>query len=367
MRILRNYILKDFFSAFTFSLLILGTIMILIFLMLTSHMVLNKGVNLVEALQTHSFHILYLLGYCLPFAFLLGVLLSMGRLVADNEIVAIHVAGISLFRILSIFLVLSIIFSLFLLIVNDKIMPNLHYRYRTQRKNLLYDNIESLIQPGVFLEHFPNNIVYVSDKEGNKLKNVFIYEIDKTKGTTKVTFAKRGEFVTDKNILKLKLDEGFRDESSSENKDELYRLNFKVFFMDIPIKQKEEIRIAKKTPDMSLKEIETKIKELKQMGIQDDDNPIELAREYHKRISFCFSIITFMFLGFGVSLYVKHREKSINLGIAFITGLGGYFLFITAEALVKYRILIPSIGMWLPNLIIALVGIIFFWKNANFR
>ena len=287
----------------------------------------------------------------------------MGRLIADNEIIAIRVAGVSITKILNIFLILGIILSLFLFILNDKIIPNFHYRYRSEIKSIYSRNISALIEPGIFLEHFQNYILYVSDMNKNKLKNVFIYEINEQKGISEITFAKQGEFIVEGDILKIKLEDGFRDETSTENKKELYRLNFKIFFMDIPIQKKETVQLDKKPSDMSLRELKNKIIHLKNIGI----DPFELKGEFHKRISFSLSVITFIILGVGVSLVVKHREKTINFGIAFLAAGIYYLLFILGETLIEYHLVIPLLGMWLPNIIIASVGFYFFIKNAHFR
>ena len=123
MKILRNYILKDFLYTFIISLLLLSMIMVLVFVMISSNMILLKGIDIVDAFKIGSFYILYILGISLPFAFLLGILFSMGKLVAGNEITAMNVAGISIFKILNIFLIIGTIFSLFLFILNDRIIP----------------------------------------------------------------------------------------------------------------------------------------------------------------------------------------------------------------------------------------------------
>jgi len=363
MKILRNYILKEFFSVFVFSFLILSMVMLIGNLMQISDMIVRKGVHFFDAAKIFMFFVPYLLGFTIPLSFLMGVLLVMGRLIADNEIVAIKVAGISIVKILNIFLILGAVFSLFLFILNDQVIPNFHYRYRSQMKNIYFKNISALIEPGVFLEHFENYILYVSDKKENKLKNVFIYEIDKKSKDSKVTFAKQGEFIVENNILKVKLEEGFRDQTSYENKGELFRLNFKVFFMDIPIEKKKKVVVDKKAKDMNLDELRKKIAHLKEVGI----DPVDLKEEFHKRISFSFSAISFVILGFGVSLVVKHREKSINFGIAFLAAGLYYLLFVLAEALIEYKMIIPSLGMWLPNVIIIAVGGYLFLRNAYFR
>ncbi len=363
MKILRTYILRDFFSVFIFSLLILSLVMLMGNIMKISDMVIRKGVNVLDALKIFSFFLPYLLGFTIPLSFLLGVLLVMGRLISDNEIVAIRVAGISLFKILNIFLVLGVIFSLFLFILNDRVIPSFHYRYRSEIKNIYSKNVSALIEPGVFLEHFDNYILYVSDKNENKLKNIFIYEVDEDKGTSKVTFAKEGEFIVENDILKIKLEDGFRDESISKEEMELYRLNFKVFFMDIPIQKNEKVHVSKKPSDMKLSELRSKIKHLKGLGI----DPSELESELHKRISFSFSVITFIILGLGVSLVVRHREKSINFGIAFIAAGFYYLLFVLGETLIEYNYVAPIVGMWIPNIITLLIGGYLLLKNAHFR
>ncbi len=355
MKILRNYILKDFLSVFIFSLLILSMVMLMGNMMKISDMVVRKGVNILDALKILSFFLPYLLGFTIPLAFLLSVLLVMGRLTSDNEVVAIRVAGISLFKILNIFLILGFISSLFLFILNDRVIPDFHYRYRSEIKNIYSKNISALIEPGVFLEHFDNYILYVADKDGNKLKNIFIYEIDEKQKSTKVTFAKEGEFIVEGNILKIKLENGFRDETLSKRELELYRLNFKVFFMDIPIQKQEKVKVSKKPSDMRLGELRKKIALI--------PSP-KLLGEFHKRISFSFSCLAFIIFGFGVSLAVKHREKSINFGIAFLTAGIYYLLFILGETLLEYGFLAPILGMWLPNAIIISLGGYLIFKNA---
>lgn len=358
MKILRNYIIKDFLSVFIFSFLILSMVMLMGNMMKISDMIVRKGVNIIDALKILFYFIPYLLGFTIPLAFLLGVLLVMGRLISDNEIVAIRVAGISLFKILNIFLILGFIFSLLLFILNDRVIPDFHYRYRSEIKNIYSKNISALIEPGVFLEHFDNYILYVTDKNENKLKNIFIYEIDQKQKSTKVTFAKNGEFIVEGDILKIKLEDGFRDETLSKEKMELYRLNFKIFFMDIPIQKQEKVKVSKKPSDMRLEELRRKISLL---------NAPELRGEFHKRISFSFACLAFIVFGFGISLVVKHREKSINFGIAFLTAGVYYLLFILGETLLEYRFIAPSLGMWFPNVIVVSLGGYLIFKNAHPR
>ncbi|MBD3246251.1 MAG: LptF/LptG family permease [Candidatus Omnitrophica bacterium] len=365
MRILRNYILKDFFSTFLFALLSLSMVMLLGNMMKISDMVIRKGVSVADALKIFSFFIPYLLGFTLPLSFLLGILLSMGRLVTDNEIVAIRVAGISLLRILRIFMIIGIVGSLFLLLLNDRVIPDYHYKYHAQLKNTFSQNVSALIEPGIFLEHFDNYVLYVSDKEGNKLKNVYIWEVDDQDEKSKLVFARRGEFVVENDLMKMKLEDGFRDEVNLGNRDEFFQMEFKMFFMDIPIQERTPVKVKKKPADMHLTEIAGKIRTLRLKGIWPP--PVELTKELHERISFSFSILTFILLGFGASLVVRHREKSINFGIAVIIAGMYYLLFILGETLVESHTISPALGMWMPNIAVGLLGAYLIYRHAYRR
>ena len=362
MRILRNYILKDFLSALFFSLLALTLVMILGNLGKISDMIIRKGVSAVDAFKILSLFIPYVLGFTIPLSILMGVLLAMGRLVADNELTAINVSGISLSRIITVFLTIGVISSLFLFLINDKIIPYFHYNYRSYVKNIYSKNITAIIEPGVYLENFKDTILYVDDIKDNKLKNVFVYEINK-EGLSRLTYAKYGEFVVDKNILKMRLENGFRDEINPKNTKEFYRLNFKIFFIDIPVENKVKSQINKKASDMNIKELKTKIKYLRNKDI----NPIEFIAELHKRISFAFSPIIFVILGFGVSLVVKHRERSINFGIAILVAGIYYLLMLLGETITKFQFVPPMFGMWLPNIVVGAIGLYLIIKHAHIR
>jgi LPS export ABC transporter permease LptF len=366
MKILRNYILKDFFTVFIFSYLILTTVFSMGSMMQISDWVVRKGMNIADGLKLLCFGIPRLAGMIIPPAFLFGVLLVMGRLIADNEIIAIRIAGVSLIKILNIFLIVGVIFSLALFLLNDRVIPSLHYRYN-EMKHIFSRNITALIEPGVFLENFENYILYVGDKKENKLKNVYIFETSPTSSASKTTFAKEGEFIVENNILKIKLEDGFRDEAASGDTNELYRLNFKVFFMDIPIQKKEKRKVHKKPADMSINEINKKIEYLESKGIDVSDKPVDLQKEFHKRISFSLSTVVFVLLGFSVSLIVKHREKSVNF---FVAGAGAflyYMLFILGDALIEEALIAPALGMWLPNILITLLGSYILFTHAYSR
>ncbi|OQX86997.1 MAG: hypothetical protein B6D55_04610 [Candidatus Omnitrophica bacterium 4484_70.2] len=229
MKIIRNYILSDFLKSFIFSFLFISLVMVLGNLIKLSDMVIRKGVSFSEAIKIFIFLLPYLLSFILPISLLLGILLSIGRLTSENEIMALNVLGISSLKILEFLLIMGIIFSLTLFILNDKVFPHFHYLYHIQTKNLKTEKITSFIEPGIFLENFGDFILHVEDVEENRLKNIFIYTIKENR-LNEVTFAKRGEFIIENKKLKMKLEDGFQDRVDPKNPEKFLRLNFKILF-----------------------------------------------------------------------------------------------------------------------------------------
>jgi len=362
MRILRYYIIKDFLASFFFSLISITFVMLLGNLIKISDMVINKGIPILVALKAFLFFIPYLLEFTLPLASLLGTLLSIGRVSADNELIPIRNAGVSLFRIFDGFLIIGIICSLFLIFMQNKVIPELHYKSRALLKSVAQKNIYSLIEPGVFIDSFPGYILYVGDLKGNKMKNVIIYEIQKEK-PSRTTVAQRGEFISEDNTIKIKLEQGFRDEVNPKDPTKFYRLNFKVMFTTIAIPKDLPDSVARNPRDYTLKELKKEIAGFNAKGIPS----LPYVIEYHRKISFSLSVLVFIILGFAVAISINQREKSVNFTIAFMAAGVYYLLSLLGESLALKGVVPPPVGVWIPNVIMSSIGLFFYFKNAYIR
>lgn len=345
MKIIRSYFLKEFSQNFLFSFLSITFIMLAGNMVKISDLVIRKGVNPLLALKLFSYFIPYLLEFSIPLACLLGILLSIGRISADNEIIALKVSGVALSRILMVFLTLGLCLSLFMVILNDRIIPQASFSSRKILKKMSENNPLGFIEPGVFIDQFKNFVLFTHDVERNTLKKVFIYET-KDKSSSNLIYADKGEFVVDGNILKIRLLNGFVEGPGMK-----YRIQFKTHFMHLPI-DKNNTKISRKPKDMSIKELSRLIKTFKQEG----KDPIPLEVSLQKKLSYSFSSIVFILLGFGTAGVIRHREKSLNFGLCFLSALGYYLLSLAGETLVFKAGVPVFLGIWFPNLVFLLLG-----------
>ncbi len=320
-------------------------------------LVINKGVDIFSVSKLFLFMIPSLVKYTLPIAALAAVLLSLGRLSSDNEIIAIRASGINLFSLIAPLLIVGLILSLVLVIFNDRVIPYAHYASRKTLVEVGIKNPTAALEPGVFINSFQKYVlfIYSVDQKRNKLGNVRIYEPQGEGKPTRTIVAKSGEFISipEKNIIKLKLIDGTSDEPDPSNPVNFYKLNFKTYFMNLNMAQaKDKDSVEKKPKDMTIQELNNQISGLEKESI--DAAP--LITEIHEKIALAFSCFIFILLGIPMAIITRRREKSINFGMAFIIVGIYYILLMGSEALSLQGYLIPQLAMWLPNLIIGSIG-----------
>jgi len=354
MKILRNYFIKEFLSPLFMALGVLTFVMILGNLIKIAELVINKGVDIFSVSKLFVYMIPYLLTYTLPIATLTAVLLSLGRLSSDNEIVAIRASGVNLFSLIIPILTIGLILSLTLVIFNDRVIPFAHYGTRKTLKEVGIKNPTAALEPGVFINSFEKYILFIYKIEDNKMYNVRIYEPQGDR-PTRTIIAKRGEFIAipEKNMVKLKLIDGTSDEPDPESPAKFYKLNFKTYFITLNMAQKKE-KIGKKPKDMTMVELKNEADRLKKEGI--DPDPI--YTEMHSKVSMAFSCFVFVLLGSSLAIITRRREKSINFGIAFLIVGIYYLLSLGGETLALEGMLAPALAMWIPNIIFAIIGTI---------
>lgn len=360
MKIIRNYILKECIIPFFMALVVLTCIFLLGNLIQLTNLVINKGVSIHTVGKAFLLMIPVLLGYTIPIACLIGVILAFSRFSADNEIIALRASGVHLGQLLLPLAILGFIASLFLIVLNERLIPYAHHEQRRILKNMGSENPTALLEAGMFIHAFDNQIIFINEIEGNEMSGITIYQ-PKPDGPTRTIIAKRGEFtpVPGGKQIKLKLMDGTSDEPNLDNPENFYKLNFKDYFMTLDT-SKSQKEIEKKPQSMTLKELKTEIEKLERHLI----DTTRLETEYLRKITWSFSPLIFTLIGFPLSVITNRREKSANVVIAILCFAFYYLISLGCEALSKKGIVPPVIIMWTPNSIAATAAVILNYKCA---
>ena len=368
MRILRNYLLKEFSLPFIFSLAVLIFVMLIGNLVKLVELIITRGVNFFSVLKLFFFLIPYLLTYVIPIAVLTAALLSLSRLSSDNEILAIRASGIHIFKLILPLIIIGAITSLFLVILNDRIIPKAHYASRKTLIDIGIKNPTAALEAGTFINSFQNYVLFIYSIEKNKqtgerniLNNVRIYEPQGKDRPSRTIIARHGEFVSlpDKKVIKLKLTDGTSDEPDINKPGEFFKLNFKTYYITLAMAAGDEKKtIEKKPKDMTIEELKEQIREFKSQGIE----TTPLVTQIHQKLALAFSAFVFILLGSPMAIISHRREKTLNFGLAFLIVVFYYLLLIGFESLSLQGHLPPALGIWMPNIIFSILGLMLMIK-----
>jgi len=364
MRIIDRYIVKEFFLAFFISFVILVVVMTIGNSMRFIELIITKGISAIIIFQLLFYTLPYLLPYILPISIMAGLLLSLGRLSSDNEIMAIKTSGIQLKKIILNFFILGLIFSFFSLIINNRLIPYAHFKFREIMYKIGQENPTATLEAGTF-NRFGKFIIFVYSINGQEFRNIRIYEPQEDGKPPRTIIAKRGEFISipEENILKLKLIDGTFDEINPDSPNTYYKVNFQKNYKTIMLDENQNKgELNKKAKDMTFKELREEIKQLRKQKINEEP----LTTELHSKIALSFSSLVFFILGMPLGIITRRREKSTNITMAILI-VGVYFILSLAiKGLCIEGKLAASSGVWIPNIIFTFLGLYLIFKLCVF-
>jgi len=144
--------------------------------------------------------------FTIPMAVLVGVLLGLGRMSMDSEIIALTALGISRKRILVPVGVLAVLGASLTLLMTVWLAPKSLRTFRNIEGSLLASQISFQVQPRVFDERFPGKVLFVNDvlAGGARWNGIFLAEAGAESGS-RITLAESAIVIADPKQGKLEL------------------------------------------------------------------------------------------------------------------------------------------------------------------
>lgn len=358
MRILRNYILLECLTPFSIALSVLTSVFLLGYLPQLADKIINKGMSVTAVSKIFIYYIPILLGYTLPIACLVTIILTFGRLSAENEILAMRASGIYIRKLIMPLVVVGIILNLTVYLLNDRIIPSAFSAQTQVLQETGSQNPLALLEAGSFINAFDKYIIFIYRIDNDRLYGVRIYQPQANK-PTRTIIAQEGEFVKvpNQDQIMLKLINGTSDEPDLKNPNNFYKLNFQNSFVTINLSKKKG-KFEKKPKAMTLSEIASKIRELDTMSI--DAAP--LVAEYHRRIAWSLTPLLFILLGFPFAVITHRRAKSANILFAILFAAPYYIMSLACHGLASQNSINPALIMWTPDILLGLIVIGLNWK-----
>jgi LPS export ABC transporter permease LptF/LPS export ABC transporter permease LptG len=299
--------------------------------------------------------------FTIPMAVLIGVLLGLGRMSADSEIIALTALGIGRRRILLPVGVLAVAGTLATLIMSLWLGPAALRTLRALEADLIASQVSFQVQPRVFDERFPPFVLYINDvsASGTQWHGVFLAEAGKENGS-RVTLAENAIVIAEpkQGKLELHLQGGSTHEFDRTDPDHYSVTAFGR--SDIPI----EVSGVVPTQPRQLSNPERPLREL----ARDKTRGWREARvEMYRR--FAFPVACFAFALIAVPLGAQPRRGGRAAGslIAVVLIAAYYLLFIMGAGMARQGTVPPAIGMWIADAVLALAGLVLLPRMEQFR
>src|SRR5579863_2814060 len=206
MRILDRYVCREVVSNSLLGLVVFTFVFFVPQLVRLMSLVVQHAATFKETATLLLSSLTPVLIFTLPMSMLVGVLIGLGRLSADSEIVALNASGISLRRLLVPIGAIALTATILAFTITLWLGPRSLRTLRSLETRLRTSQASFAVQPRVFDERFPHFILYVQDvgASGTRWRGVFLADSDSSAGS-KVTLAKDAIVAADPQQDKLTL------------------------------------------------------------------------------------------------------------------------------------------------------------------
>jgi lipopolysaccharide export system permease protein len=207
--LLDRYLAREILLPMAAGLLFLTQLLLATQLLGQASILFGAGVSLLDVGKVIGCLLPYFVGFVLPVAFLLGVVLGVARLAGDREVVAMGAAGLSPLRLLRVPLALSLAVAALGAWLALELEPAGMRAVRSLMTDIVKRNVSSEVRAGTFYDRIPGITLYAERVDGRGWGNVLIHDTSVPEAPV-LSLSRRGRLtpVGQEQEMQLRLEEG---------------------------------------------------------------------------------------------------------------------------------------------------------------
>lgn len=370
----------------------------------------------------------YSLIFTVPWGFLTAILLSYGRLSADNELTSLRMSGLSMPRICAPVFAIAILLTAFTFWMNVDVSPKSKARITRIFFELATENPGAMFVDDEVVTALPGHLAYSKQKyipEGAKegeygLLNFQLIKLNERKRPESVIIAQNARIALEgENKEILILDTSGSHMESGEDDEEFVTIRMvraETANPEVPLDKLREKHKKERPSMMTISELleaqdlaenaivttAAEVADLKQWlrdnpEIDEGDqlSPAEeaaklerrekkdllketekdheraikrvsaLKTEHQKRYSLSLACLTFALIGIPLGITAQRRETSVGFAISLVVAIGYFLFLVVAEVFHEDPGAYPWLLIWLPNVIFLSLGIVLFYRLSK--
>lgn len=353
--ILDRYITRELILPFLLGLVVFTFLLMIQPLGDYSEQLIAKGVSWGIVVRVLGTLVPQALAVTIPIALLIGLLIGLGRLSADREVVAMQACGISIYRLLRPVLALAILTWAATSYIMIEAVPTANQTFREIVFGIISARAENEIKPRVFFEDFPNRVLYVGDAPaGGGWRECFLADTSKPDQPTVFTAETcRLAIDRDKRTVDMVLTRGSRHAATLSDPATYEVARFAELILGLdPNTVFRATDILKGDNEMTIAELDVRAHQLRTQGLSVHGPIMALHRK------FALPVACFVLAVIGLGLGVQHGRGG-KLA-AFVPGITVVFVYYVidygARQMAKGQLLAPWLAVWSPNIVLGVVG-----------
>jgi LPS export ABC transporter permease LptG len=405
MKILTRYILKEMVGPTALGFAFYTSIILMRQLFDMAGMIISRSLAPAVVGKLLMLSLPNIVVLTVPMSLLFGILIAVGRLSSDSEIIAMRALGISTRTIyLPVFLFSFAIFLVNLYLMNV-VLPRGNSELTSLRAQIFTSTVEKEIQPRRFYDDYENLMIYVNDIEPRtgEWKGVFVADSRGEEspqqqasltpqqmaeiaarereeqqhdagagalaqgGGQRIVLAQGGNLSVMKRTSQVWMNlRNAQTHVLDQRRPDRYDLNRnaiqRILLPDKYASTDIAGQYAKSLREMNLGELLRQEQMLRNVttrtATEIERETYNLARvEIHKKFAIPFACVVFGILGLPLGITNRRGGKSSGFSLSIGIILFYYVMINNGEALARTGRISPVVGMWAPNIILLVIGI----------
>jgi lipopolysaccharide export system permease protein len=365
VRVINRYLTVDYLVIFGMTLLVFTFVMSL-GAVLKAIDLGSRGISGLLLFKVFTYNIPYMLTFTIPMSVLTGALLLFGRLSFDGELTAMKASGLSMWQIISPVVMGSILMTMLCLFIAASVAPRCRHAVRTALVELGVEEPINLLEAGRFVRDFPDMMIYIGDRSGNKITDIVVYEMDGDVPRRNVR-AKYGTLRSDKtakvmyiDLYEVRIDEREKRGAGAEGAKSHY-INASHYPVKLDFSAMQKRTVRKKVSDMTFMDLLAAIRDVRgafpELKYEDlRRQRMTMVVEANKRLALSLSCFAFTLLGIPLGMRSRRKESSIGIGLSLLLVFSFYLFIILANALVGSPQFRPDLIVWIPVVVSQVIG-----------
>jgi len=366
MRILTRYILGEVSSYALLGLLVFTFVIFIPHLSGLLEMVVRHNLPPLGLISLFLLPVPGILVLTVPMAVLVGTLIGLSRMAADGEIIAARASGMGTREFLRPVLYYAIFGWALTSWMSLDLAPRAALELNRMETSYAASQIPYQVEPRVFIEQFPNRLIYIEDVRGSRARWRGVFIADTTeRDAPKVTLAESGFLVNDPatDTLTLQLDQGMTHEIDPQQPAQYSVSTFHQTEVPIPITRPDAAQSVRQSPTL------LSTAQLFELVTRTPVPPERQAAlvELNYRFALPVASLVLALVGLPLGLYTRKGGKAVGMILTILLVFGYYIIMAFGQTLAKQGRLHPGIGLWMANVVFAAAGVMMLAQMRRVR